>query len=275
MFEKIFIFESFKYLLVSDDSMSMKSEKSPECWPGGWLKYGLCLYNFIFLLSGCVVCGLGLWTILEKYPFIQLMPSSTYEASVWLLILTGCLSVVTALLGYTALAYESRGLLATYTILLVTIFIFQSVIGLLSYVYQEQVDADLDHSLKDTFIFTYSLDRHNTEAVDKIQAQYSCCGCGDYSDWLASPWHETHPGLAVPDSCCKTRSPGCGLRDHPSNIPYTGCRHRFSAELSQHWVVVGSASLCIALLQVLGIISTSCLFSRIHKLDKYNPVLTQ
>ena len=62
-------------------------------------------------------------------------------------------------------------LLLQYNILLVTIFIFQSVIGLLSYVYQEQVDADLEHSLKDNFILTYSLDRHNTEAVDKIQAQ--------------------------------------------------------------------------------------------------------
>ena len=46
---------------------------------------------------------------------------------------------------------------------------FESVIGLLSYVYQDQIDMDLQASLKDTFIGTYSLDMENTRAVDKIQ----------------------------------------------------------------------------------------------------------
>ena len=27
----------------------------------------------------------------------------------------------------------------------------------------------------------------------------------------------------MPDSCCKTESEGCGVREHPSNIPYTVC----------------------------------------------------
>jgi len=250
----------------------MGDDKPAKCVPTSCLKYSLCLYNFIFLLSGCVVCGLGLWTILEKWVFLQLMPSSTFEVTTWLLVCTGCLSVVTALLGYTAIAYESRVLLAMYTILLVIIFIFESVIGLLSYVYQEQIDQDLEDSLSDTFILTYSLDRDNTEAVDKIQAQYSCCGSSGYSDWSSSPWHLAHPGQAVPDSCCKTFSPGCGVRDHPSNIAYTGCIHRFSASLSMHLVMVGTTSLGIALLQVLGISLTSCLFSTIHKIEKYSPV---
>ena len=36
----------------------------------------------------------------------------TGQITTWLLVCTGCLSVVTALLGYTAIAYESRVLLA-------------------------------------------------------------------------------------------------------------------------------------------------------------------
>lgn len=250
----------------------MMTEKSAGCCPASCLKYVLCLYNFIFLLSGCVVCGLGLWTILDKWVFVQLMASVTYEATTWLLVCTGCLSVLAALLGYTAIAYESRCLLAWYTILLVIIFMFESVIGLLAYVYQEQIDTELQDSLMDTFINTYSLDTENTQAVDKIQTKYSCCGSSGFSDWTGSPWHLQHPGMAVPDSCCKTVNPGCGVRDHPSNIAYTGCIHRFSTELSQHLLMVGSISLCLALLQVVGVILTSCMFSRLHKLDKYRPV---
>ena len=62
-----------------------------------------------------------------------------------------------------------------YTILLVIIFMFESVIGLLSYVYQEQIDNDLQDSLRDTFILSYGLVMENTEAVDKIQTKVSSC----------------------------------------------------------------------------------------------------
>lgn len=243
------------------------------CPSASCLKYTLCVYNFIFLLSGCTVCGLGLWTLLEKLDFIQLMTNGTYEATTWLLVSTGLLSVLTALLGYTAIARESRCLLASYTILLVLVFMFESVIGLLAYVYQEQLEPDLERSLGSTFILGYSDSGLEGSPVDRVQQQYLCCGVHSFSDWEGSPWQVLHPGLKVPDSCCKSVSPGCGFRDHPSNIQYTGCIHRFTQELTLHLKLLGSISLGIALLQVIGVILTSCLFSRLHRLDKYSPVL--
>lgn len=248
---------------------SNTDKEKKDCCTTSCLKYSLCVYNFIFLLSGCVICGLGVWTILEKWVFVQLMTTTTYEATTWLLVSTGCLSVLTSLLGYTAIAFENRGLLATYTILLVIVFMFESVIGLLSYVYQDQIEPDLTNNLASTFIGTYGLIEENTRAVDRIQEQYDCCGSSSFTDWQESPWHEENPRMKVPDSCCKTVSQGCGVRDHPSNIPYTGCLHRFTSELTLHLFLVGSISLGIALLQVLGVLLTSCLFSRLHKMDKY------
>lgn len=250
----------------------MKERRAGDggCCSAACLKYTLCLYNFVFLLSGCTVCGLGLWTLLEKGDFIQLMANGTYQATTWLLVSTGLLSVVTALLGYTAIALENRCLLASYTILLVLVFMFESVIGLLAYVYQEQLEPDLTESLGGTFILGYQ----GGGPVDRLQQRHQCCGVQSYSDWAGSPWQEGNPGLKVPDSCCKTMSTGCGWRDHPSNIQYTGCIHRFTAELSLHLRLLGSVSLGTALLQVVGILLTSCLFSRLHRLDKYSPVLT-
>ena len=32
-------------------------------------------------LSGCTICGLGLWTLLEKGDFIQLLTNSTYQVA--------------------------------------------------------------------------------------------------------------------------------------------------------------------------------------------------
>jgi CD151 antigen len=88
---------------------------------------------------------------------------------------------------------------------------------------------------------------------------YCFPGCCSTSDWRRGRESE---GTKVPDSCCKTESPGCGTRDHPSNIPYTGCRHRFSDQLTQHLLLLGLVSLGLAMLQVIGVILTSCLFAR-------------
>merc|ERR1719219_2337950 len=98
-----------------------------------------------------------------------MMPSKVYEITIWLVVATGALSVLIALLGYTALALESRNLLAWYTILLVVVFISSSVIGLLSYVYQDTLLEDLQSSLTHNFISNYSLDHERTLAADNIQ----------------------------------------------------------------------------------------------------------
>jgi len=253
--------------------MNNNSKEKNRCLSDSCLKYSLCMYNFVFLLSGCVICGLGLWTILEKWVFVQLMPSVTYEVTIWLLVATGCVCVVTSLLGYTGLAFESRPILACYTILLVAILMFESVLVMLAYVYQGQMDIDLQRNLADTFILGYSDQNPDTiQAVDKIQTKYSCCGVSSYVDWSESTWHKNHPLMKVPDSCCKTVTDGCGARDHPSNIDYTGCIHRFSTELDLHLLMLGCTSLGTALLQVFGIIITSCVFSRLRKKDKYSQV---
>uniref|UniRef100_A0AAV2M2M9 Solute carrier family 41 member n=1 Tax=Knipowitschia caucasica TaxID=637954 RepID=A0AAV2M2M9_KNICA len=50
--------------------------------------------------------------------------------------------------------------------------------------------------------------------------QFKCCGSNSSSDWAASEWIRSQAGQGrlVPDSCCKTPTPMCGERDHPSNI---------------------------------------------------------
>jgi len=237
-------------------------------------KYLLCVYNFVFMLSGCLVCGLGVWTVLEKGLFINLLTVITYEVTSWLMVCTGAVAVLTALLGYTAIGLENKCLLALYTILLVLVFMFESITGLLAYVYQDQIDQDLNDHLFDSFIQGYGTERQVTNSVDAIQRQFACCGSNSFADWRRSNWSEEHPSLKVPDSCCKTESPGCGVRDHPSNIPYTGCIHTFSDQLSDHLVVLGVVSLALALLQIFGVIFTACLFSRLSRLEKYTSVRT-
>ena len=46
-------------------------------------------------LSGCAICGLGLWTLLEKGDFIQLLTNSTYQVKrTMMMIRTKCMMVM-------------------------------------------------------------------------------------------------------------------------------------------------------------------------------------
>jgi len=129
------------------------------------------------------------------------------------------------------------------------------------------VARDLDHGLEEAFIQQY--DRLQ-DTVDRVQIHHRCCGVKDFSDWSVSAWALANPGLRVPDSCCKTPSPGCGVRDHPSNIAYTGCRHKVQVELVQHLWLVSVTSLGVGLAQVVGMMISTCLLTRMRTRRLWN-----
>lgn len=61
------------------------------------------------------------------------------------------------------------------------------------------------------------------------EKQFGCCGAVRFEDWRYSVWLRSRrkdlirptEGRRVPDSCCISMTPKCGLSDGPSNIPYT------------------------------------------------------
>ncbi len=71
---------------------------------------------------------------------------------------------------------------------------------------------------------SYGVDNRTAEAVDYLQVSLRCCGVNSFEDWRDSEWWATQErrNNKVPDSCCITPGRFCGVRDHPSNIRYTG-----------------------------------------------------
>ena len=51
--------------------------------------------------------------------------------------------------------------------------------------------------------------------------QFKCCGAESFEDWKYCKWLKTtNDTRKTPDSCCKSPSSFCAIRDHPSNIDY-------------------------------------------------------
>ncbi|XP_018115580.1 CD151 antigen isoform X1 [Xenopus laevis] len=237
------------------------------------LKYLLITFNFFFWLAGLAVMAVGIWTLIQKSDFISLLPSNTYAATAYILVIAGAIVMVTGILGCCATFKERKSLLKVYFILLLCIFILEVLAGILAYIYYQQcapfcsqLNAELKQSLKQTMNTKYKQagEEKVTNAVDKLQQEFKCCGSNNSEDWRDSMWINSPEAekRLVPDSCCKTVTQRCGVRDHPSNIYKVegGCISKLETFIRAHLLIIGAVGIGIACVQLFGMIFTCCLY---------------
>ncbi|KAI7791905.1 tetraspanin-11 [Triplophysa rosa] len=243
-------------------------------WITVCLKYLLFVFNFLFWMGGGVVMGVGIWTLVDKGDYLSLLASSTFAVSAYILILAGGLVMVTGFLGCCAVIREQRSCLSTYFSCLLLIFLIELVAGVLAYVYYQKLSEELKQHLSKTMTQNYAQPWKEsiTQSVDRLQQDFKCCGSNNSSDWTHSVYIKSQEAESrlVPDSCCKTITPRCGKRDHPSNIYKVegGCITKLEQFLADHLLIIGAVGIGVACLQICGMVFTCCLHRRI-KLDPY------
>uniref|UniRef100_A0A673BK51 Tetraspanin n=1 Tax=Sphaeramia orbicularis TaxID=375764 RepID=A0A673BK51_9TELE len=229
--------------------MSAVYKDDQEDWMTVCLKYLLFVFNFLFWMGGAAVLGVGVWTLVEKSDYLSLLASSTFAVSAYILILAGGLVVVTGFLGCCAVIREQRSCLS-------------------------MLSEELKQHLNQTMTENYAQPGKDaiTFAVDRLQQDFKCCASNNSHDWLQSVYilSEQAEGRMVPDSCCKTITPYCGRRDHPSNIYKVegGCITKLEQFLADHLLIIGAVGIGVACLQICGMVFTCCLYRRI-KMDPY------
>lgn len=254
--------------------MSAGYKEEQEDWLTVCLKYLLFVFNFLFWLGGAAVLGVGVWTLVEKSDYLSLLASSTFAVSAYILILAGSLVVLTGFLGCCAVIREQKRCLSVYFFLLLLIFLIEFVAGVLAYVYYQRLSEELKLHLNQTMTENYAQPQKDsiTLAVDRLQQDFKCCGSNNSQDWALSAYvrSKQSEGRVVPDSCCKTITPFCGKRDHPSNIYKVegGCITKLEKFLTDHLLVIGAVGIGVACLQICGMVLTCCLYKRI-KMDPY------
>ncbi|XP_035497176.2 CD151 antigen isoform X2 [Scophthalmus maximus] len=236
------------------------------------LKYLLFLFNILFWVAGGAVLTVGVWTLVEKSDYISLLNSSFYSASAYILIAAGVIVIVTGIIGCCATLKEMKSLLVVYLILLLFIFLLEIIAGVLAYINYQELDEELRQNLKVTMQQKYQQpgEESVTQAVDKLQQEFKCCGSNNFSDWTESVWIQAADNKRlVPDSCCKTPSDLCGHRDHPSNIYKVegGCIMKLEDFILSQLYILGAVGIGIAFLQLVGMMFTCCL----HKNLKDDP----
>ncbi|XP_028306707.1 CD151 antigen [Gouania willdenowi] len=245
------------------------------------LKCLLLIFNVLFWLAGGAVLAVGVWTLVEKSDYISLLNSSLYSTSAYLLIAAGATVIITGIIGCCATLKEIKSLLIVYLVLLLCIFLLEIIAGVLAYItYQEcfppicfQLDEELQQNLKITMQQKYRQpgEESITDAVDRLQQEFKCCGSQNFSDWKNNLWIKTPKNqLLVPDSCCKTPSELCGRSDHPSNIYRLegGCIMKLEEFILSQFYILSAVGIGIAFLQLVGMMFTCCLYHNLKE-DPY------
>ncbi|XP_058129744.1 CD151 antigen-like [Anopheles ziemanni] len=255
---------------TSPNTPKQKTRDS-DCCSINFIKYSLHIFNTMFLISGMVIVGVTLWTVFWKHQYISLLSTTNYVIGTYALLAAGLLAVIGGVLGCCAVCHEHRGILLMYTFILLLVFLLEAIVGGLAYLYETQIEIELQHSLNSTFGEYYGVSESQTQAIDSMQQEFSCCGAVRFEDWRNSVWLRSRrkdlirptEGRLVPDSCCITVSPLCGLRDGPSNIHYTGCIYQMTDDVKQHLILLGAIGLGLSVIQIFGMILSCCLYVKL------------
>lgn len=158
---------------------------------------------------------------------------------------------------------SSSVLLCFFIFALLFLFACQFIIGLFAFISvspsadgNDEFEASLSENLNTTQLL---LERK--EDFDVFQQTFKCCGWQTYEDYQSI--NKSDP---VPDTCCKTVTPLCGVRKHPSNIHYDGCAERFGTILKEHLIILGSVAIGFSLVEIFGLIFACCLYVQLAKL---------
>lgn len=132
-----------------------------------------------------------------------------------------------------------------FAVLLAIVFVLELAAGIAGYILKDGLKEYLV-SRVNTSMQYYSSDPEIATAIDFMQNKLQCCGLEDYRDWdgkLENGTGEIH-GIIVPDSCCLQE---CEF------IFINGCINRLEFVIGQSAVTFASATIFIALLQMLGV----------------------
>lgn len=220
------------------------------------------VFNFIFWLAGVGILGVGIWIMVYKSDYKSLLDSDIYVIVPGLMIAAGVVVIIVAIVGCLGAAKENRFFLISFLVMVVLIFILELTIGILAFVYSSKINDEIRSSIKDK-MNQYGESDAVTKSIDKLQVENKCCGDTGGSSWNGTAWQQAQQSEEksniVPDSCCKTQTPDCGERDHPSNINDVGCLAQVEEFFRHHFTILAIVGIGVACIQLIGIFVTGCI----------------
>lgn len=213
------------------------------------IKYLLFSFSLLFVITGILIIGLGT-TIQAIYNHFDTFLEDRFFSPANLLIAIGCIIFVVAFFGCCGAARESTCMIMIFAVLLAIVFLLELSAGLAGYVLKDGLKEYLVSRVNISMQY-YSTDPEIARTIDFMQERLQCCGLEDYHDWEGKLENGTldtttviNDNITVPNSCCLQT---CDY------VYGNGCINRLEYVVGQSAVTFASATIFIALLQLLGV----------------------
>ncbi|XP_020913364.1 CD151 antigen isoform X1 [Exaiptasia diaphana] len=228
------------------------------------MKYLLFAFNLVFWIAGITVMSVGIWTRVSASEYASLMGESGFQAAANIMIAAGALVMFIGFVGCCGAIKENKCFLLLYFFLLLMIFILEIAAGILAYVKRDKVISTVEKAMNTSVAVEYGKSDKITKAVDHAQEMLKCCGAKGPKDWDTSDWKKKSNNGTVPQSCCKTPKSGCNKGAIGSGDYNTeGCAQALKDFIKGHMKTLGGIGVGIAIIQILGMIFSLCLFRSI------------
>ena len=234
-------------------------------WSASCIKYLLFIFNLLFFITGIIILSLGI-SIKTYYTEYDFFLDDQYFSTPNLLIATGTIIFIIAFFGCCGAIKESFWLTATFSILLILIFILEFAAGISGYVLRNQTSDFLLERLNTT-LHQYVPNSPNTSSSkfwDSIQSDFKCCGIKKFEDWYDVP----KMNHLLPSSCCGPQISSIGTIFCNASTPTlygSGCVEEFGKFVEDNAYAIASGCLVLAFIQLLGIIFSCYLAKQIRK----------
>ncbi|RVE70930.1 hypothetical protein OJAV_G00069490 [Oryzias javanicus] len=222
------------------------------------VKYSLVFFNFICWICGLALIVLGIMAQVSLHNTLKIKDVSMSGVPI-VLIAVGALIFFIAFFGCCGAWKENYCMVTTFAVLLTLIIIIEIAAAIAGFVFRDKISTIVKDSLTDMIENYKNGTKEFKASVDGIQEKWKCCGVNSSSDWS----YLDSDGNTVPDSCCITKTNGCGkgnMKD-ASKVYQKGCHDVMENFLKKNiqWVIV--AAIVIAVMQIMGVVF-SCLLMR-------------
>ncbi|OAF67397.1 Tetraspanin-17 [Intoshia linei] len=180
----------------------------------------LCLFNFIFWVTGLSLIVLGIWISIDNsllHYFFNIHFTYTDSIIYWsalILSIVGVFIFIIAFIGCCGVVQTSRIMLLLYSTIIIILIIAKIVLIIFAVVYYDQIKLSFGNLMSKYIRTEYKVQGEYMKEItnvhlstwDLIQIKLECCGDIDSNIYEGSIWQnmtkEIEPRISVPLSCC-------------------------------------------------------------------------
>ncbi|CAN0423218.1 tetraspanin-18 isoform X2 [Lethenteron reissneri] len=235
------------------------------------VKYLMFFFNFLIFLGGAALLAVGIWVAADPRGFREIVASNPLLfTGTYIMLAAGVVLFLLGFLGCCGAIRESRGLLMTFFVFVLLIFIVELAGAVTAFVFKTRLNEDF---FKNDLKKQYRGD-NNTDVFSKtwntIMISLKCCGVSGVDDFgKDSVFHELYQMQPMPEACCKRQMNGqeghfinktrCFSQD-PDFYNKEGCYLTMLKSFQMYVYMVGAVGIGVLAIELFAMIFAICLF---------------